>query len=130
MRRAQPLAALVAGVLCLAMGVHDACRQPGTSERAPAFAGVLKPLAALPLPAGSAVALVVPPEVVVGGGDRRPVFFEAVWRRPDLFWSPFPEVDSSITCRYVVVVGPAVAPTPWRQVWRSGHLTLFERLPS
>ncbi|HQT94423.1 MAG: hypothetical protein B7Z61_03395 [Acidobacteria bacterium 37-71-11] len=130
MLRAQPLAALGAGLLCLAMGVHDACRQPGASEREPTFTKTLQPLAALPLPAGSAVALVVPPEVLVGGTDRRPVFFEAVWRRPDLFWSSFPEVGHGISCRYVVVVGPAVVPTPWRQVWRSGHLTLFERLPS
>ncbi len=112
------------------MGVYDACRQLGASEREPTFTGVLQPLAALPLDAGSAVALVVPPEIVAGGTDGRPVFFEAVWRRPDLLWSFSPEVGHGIGCRYVVVVGPAAVPTPWRQLWQSGHLTLFERLPS
>jgi hypothetical protein len=126
----QPLAAVAAGFVCLAMGVHDACRRPAASQREPTFAGVLQPLTALPLPAGSAVTLVVPPEVVVGGADGRPVFFEAVSRRPDLLWSFSPETGQGTPCRYVVVVGPTVVPQPWRRVWRSGHLTLLERLPS
>lgn len=130
MRRAQPLAALGAGLLCLAMGVHDACRQPGAAEREPAFAKVLLPLAAMPLPAGSAVALVVPPEIVAAGTDRQPLFFEAVWRRPDLLWSFPPDARHGITCRYVVLVGPAQVSPPWRQVWRGGYLALFERPPA
>ncbi|TAM47235.1 MAG: hypothetical protein EPN53_12090 [Acidobacteria bacterium] len=130
MHRAQKLAALAAGLLCLAMGVHDACRQPGAAERRLMFAAVLRPLAALPLPAGTVVALVVPPAIVAGGGEGRPVFYEAVWRRPDLLWSSAPEVDRVETCRYAVVVGPFPAAAPWRQIWRSGRLTLLERPPS
>ncbi len=116
--------------MCLAMGVHDACRRPAASQREPAFAGVLQPLAALPLPAASAVTLVVPPEIVVGGTDGRSVFFEAVSRRPDLLWSFSPKMGQGMPGRYVVVVGPTVLPEPWRRIWGRGHLTLFERLPS
>lgn len=130
MHRAQPFAALGAGFLCLAMGVHDACHRPDASERRSMFTAVLRPLAALPLPAGTVVALIVPPAIVVGGGEGQPVFYEAVWRRPDLLWLSAPEIDRVSTYRYAVVVSPFPAAAPWRQVWRSGRLTLFERPPS
>lgn len=130
MSRLASYAPVIAALVCLAVGIHDACREPTAGENASPFAGILQPLAALPLPAGSAVALAVPAVVAARSPNAGAVFFEAIRQRPDLLWSPRLDAGPGSTRRYLVVVAPAPAPPRWRQLWQRGELTLFARPPA
>ena len=116
---------MVAAVVCLCSGVYEATRRPPVTARAPAAAAALRPLRALPVAAGTTVALLLP------GGATEPQrvhawLYEAAWQRPDLRWAlPAPTAVDSF--RNLVAVGIASPGAGWRLVWRRGDVSLFTR---
>jgi hypothetical protein len=113
-------------VLCVALGIHDACRLPPPDQRRPAWAPHLAPLATAPIAPGSAVALLGPP-ALMRSADASPLLYEAAWQRPDVRWALLDHWPASSPCRELVVVGDAAAPPGWAAVWRYVDVVLYER---
>ena len=118
------LAAVGAAVLSIALGAVQAGLRLAEAPAEPPAAAALAPLARAPIPAGSAVALVVP--AGLDGGRTSPLLYESAWQRPDLRWTVAddPRVGE---CAYLVALGDADVPPGWRPAWHGGIVTVLVR---
>ncbi len=118
--------ALVAGALLwLAAGVAQVAYQSVQAPRSPAWAPVLAPLAAAPIPPGAAVALLEP----IGStpAQARLLLLEAAWQRPDLHWALAADFPAGRQAAALVAVGAEVPPPGWHEAWRQGVLACYRR---
>jgi hypothetical protein len=115
--------ALAAALVSLVVGVHDATRIPPPTKRAPAPASVLAPLARAPLPAGSFTALA--PSAESNADKRTNLFYEAVYRRPDLRWGMLDGWPAQTRPTFLVTLGATEPPRGWHEFWRAGQLRIF-----
>jgi hypothetical protein len=121
------LLAVAAAVGCVLVGAWETTRWFTALGRVPRWEEQLAPLADMPVPAGTEVALSLPAEP--GGADAAAaVLYEAVWRRPDLRWGWLSTWPSGRPPQRVVAVGMAPAPPGWREVWGEGDVRLLARL--
>ena len=119
--------ALLAATVSCALGVVSVANLGRNLPRAPAWKGVIAPLAAAPLPHGVPVGFIA--QLGVSPTHARFLLLEAAWRRPDVWWTPMPEFPPDSRSDAVVTAGDRPAPPGWSKVWGSGSLRLFRRAP-
>jgi hypothetical protein len=115
----------VAAGLALAMGIWAAFQAPPPQRREPRWAARLAPLVAAPIPAGEAVALLLPaglPE-----GRSAPLLFEAAWQRPDLRWALLDRWPGAVPPRFLVVLRGGAPPEGWRPLLQVESLVVLRR---
>lgn len=109
-----------------ALGAVRTWRQTTGTPRSPAWARQLAPLRQAPLPAGTAVAMLVS----MAGADIeavKPVLMEAAWQRPDLRWALLQSWPSGPPAEALVAIGTPSTPPGWRETWRQGIVAIYER---
>ena len=117
--------AFLAAAISSGLGVATLFHPDRSLPRAPAWEGVIAPLASAPLPGGAAVALLAQ----TGAGDtyNRFLLLEAAWRRPDVRWTSAREFPLDSHCEMVVMTDDRPAAPGWSAVWESGKVRLFRR---
>ncbi len=113
------IAGLAAAVLSIGLGIGlgPATKEPAVDYP---FREALTPLTDAPIPPGTALVLVPPPETPLA--DAKFWLYEACWRRPDVLWSLAQEWPLAERPTAGVAVRPTAVPPGWHEAWRRGDL--------
>jgi len=117
--------ALAAAALAIALGAAQASLRLGEQPPEPPAARALAVISRIPIPAGSAVALLLPAEVPHAADS--PLLYEAAWQRPDLRWSVAGVAQTGGGAAFLVALGDAKPPAGWRATWRREIVTVYVR---